>query len=301
MPCSIGSPEASTAAPSWRPAASSSTSGSMGEGQGRRSPGTSAGRRASWRSEPMTVGAACRTSRAGSPKPAQPSAPMPTITIMGVRPGRATVLARRPPSHSALGYGARANGREHGVGDVAADARRRAGEGHARAGQRGDAEGVRGGAGRGAFGVGGRDAGGGEGLRLGLDRGLRRAGEAGVGERGVDEHEQVDRPRGDGPRPRAGGGERVADADRGEGRGRAVPGLVVVGDVDRGEHAHDRRRQRERAGALGQVGVGVGARVVGRHGGVEPGARSAEAAAEDGRGERAALAGEVDDEQAGTG
>ena len=41
--------------------------------------------------------------------------------------------------------------------------------------------------------------------------------------RGVDEHEQVDRARGEGPRPRARGGERVADADGGDGLGRAVP------------------------------------------------------------------------------
>ena len=66
-------------------------------------------------------------------------------------------------------------------------------KGRARAGRARHADAVGRGPGRPAAGVGGRHARVGQRLRLGLDRGRQRAGEAGVGERLVDDDQQVDR------------------------------------------------------------------------------------------------------------
>ena len=86
IPKNIGSPLASTTRPS--PACSSSrpgSAGSSGEGHGTRW-APDAGSRPSWRRAPMTTRARPRTARADGPRPAQPSAPMPT-TLTSVASG----------------------------------------------------------------------------------------------------------------------------------------------------------------------------------------------------------------------
>ena len=84
IPCSSGSPLATTCTSPSTPSSNVCRAGSIGDGHSRRSPLTLSSSRSSCRREPKITAARRNSSRDVGARPAIPSAPMPTTMIIGV-------------------------------------------------------------------------------------------------------------------------------------------------------------------------------------------------------------------------